>query len=140
MSFWCVFKDMNRHLHVFFHLWNNLFWVCLFSKILKIQKWASENPKFCQNYQKSTNVCFCDNSFDKSLVLVLKFIVAVRLFLRKWQYFEFEKKKLIKKKQLLNYFGKAAPGILFFYSPKQKKKYPKKGRTFFIFRNFHCRV
>ena len=29
----------------------------------------------------------------------------------------------------------------FFYSlPKREKKYPKKWTTFFIFRNFHCRV
>ena len=63
----------------------------------KIQNLA-KNQKFCQNHQKSTNIGFCDNSFNKSLVLILKYTVCkcydgVRLLLRKWDNFEFEKKK-----------------------------------------------
>ena len=35
-----------------------------------------KNHKFCQNHQKLTNVGFCDNSFNKSLVLILKYTVC----------------------------------------------------------------
>ena len=44
-----------------------MFWVCLFSKILKTHKWASESPKL-------TNVGFGNNSFYKSFGLVLKLL------------------------------------------------------------------
>ena len=37
----------------------------------KAQIW----PKF-ENYQKLTNVGFCDNFFDRSLVLILKYTVC----------------------------------------------------------------
>ena len=80
LSFWCVVKDMNRNLHAFFYLMKKkIFWVYLFPTILNIQKWASENLKFGQKSKdlpKSSNVGFCDNSFDKSWVLILKLTVC----------------------------------------------------------------
>ena len=54
-----------------------MFWlVCLFPTIFKTRKWASENAKVGQNHQKSTNFVFCDNSIDKSLALILKYMVC----------------------------------------------------------------
>ena len=31
---------------------------------------------FCQNHQKSTNGCFCDDSIIRSLVVILKYVVC----------------------------------------------------------------
>ena len=42
----------------------------------KPQIWQKKNRKFCPNHQKSTNIGFCDNSFDRSLVLILKYTVC----------------------------------------------------------------
>ena len=68
-----------------------------FLTILKIHKWATENPKFYQNHQKSTNVGFCDNSVDRSLVFILKHIVCeiygYATGFKEIRQFEFEKKK-----------------------------------------------
>ena len=36
----------------------------------------AKNRKFCQNHQKTTNVGFCDNSFDRSLDMILKYTVS----------------------------------------------------------------
>ena len=63
----------------------------------KLKIWK-KNRKFWQNYQKPTNVGFCDNSFNRSLDLILKYIVCnfhgCTTVLRKWGYFEFKKNKL----------------------------------------------
>ena len=39
------------------------------------QIWWNIDFFFCQNYYKETNVGFCDNSIDRSLGLILKYIV-----------------------------------------------------------------
>ena len=73
--FWCIVKDMNSNLHVFFYLIKNNC-VCLFPTILTIHKWALEKPKFGKKLKilsKSTNVGFCGNFYNKSLVLMLNY-------------------------------------------------------------------
>ena len=73
-TIYCVGLRSRTHLNKFFYEF-----VC-FSTILKVHKWTSENPnlaqnrRFCQNYQKSINVGFCDNSINRSLVLILKYM------------------------------------------------------------------
>ena len=83
----------------------------------KLQIWV-KNQKVCQNHQKSTNVVFfCDNSFDKSLVLILKYSLCVNFMIVRplctiSQYFEFEKKKKIAKNCHFSLFF----AIVFFFS------------------------
>ena len=56
--------------------------ISTFPRFLKPHKWASKSSKFSQKSNflpkssKSTNVGFCANSFDKSLVLILKYTVC----------------------------------------------------------------
>jgi hypothetical protein len=80
--------------------------LCLLKK-LKCPN-LGENRKFYQNYETSTNVSFCDKSYDGSLVEILKYLVyevyGCTTHLRKWEYFEFERKK----KQLNVFFSLGA--------------------------------
>ena len=70
------FKRIWIVIYMYFSTWwkKMFFWVCLFPTILKTNRWASKNSEFVQNHQNSTNVS--DNSFDKSLVLILKYTVC----------------------------------------------------------------
>ena len=60
---------------------------------------SAKNRKFCQNHQKSTNVGFCDSSFNKSLVLILRYFFfkvydCRSLFDEKMTIFWIRKKKI----------------------------------------------
>ena len=72
LSIWRVVKDMKRHLHKLFSVEKFIFWVCLFPRILKSQKWASKNENLGKitNFAKinKINVGFCDKSCDCSVV------------------------------------------------------------------------
>ena len=45
----------------------------------KLQIWP-KIKKICQNHQKSTNISFCDNSFDRCLVLILKYTYFCKFY------------------------------------------------------------
>ena len=65
----------------------------------------AKNWKFCQNHQKTTNVGFCDNSFDRSLDIILKYTVS-ELFDRKTYFDEITVFWIWKKKKKKNEINK----------------------------------
>ena len=83
LSFWCVIKDMNRNLHAFFYLMKKklLFLNLFVSYDFRNSKMILGKPQICPKIEnvakiiKIINVGFCDNSFNKSLFLILKYTV-----------------------------------------------------------------
>ena len=112
LAFWCVFKDIEHNFHKFVCFKKKCFFefVCFprFQNSINDPRKPpnlTKNRKFCQNHQKTTNVGFCDNSFDGSLDMnhmILKYTVS-EFFNRKTYFDEITvfwiwKKKKKKKK------------------------------------------
>ena len=116
LAFWCVFKDIEHNFHKFVCFKKKFFFefVCFprFQNSINDPRKPpnlTKNRKFCQNHQKTTNVGFCDNSFDRSLDMILKYTVS-ELFNRKtyfdeitvfWIWKKKKKKKMRKISKLL---------------------------------------
>ena len=72
LAFWCVFKDIEHYFHEFVCFKKKIFleFVCFprFQNSINDPRKhpnLAKNRKFCQNHQTTTNVGFCDNSFDQ---------------------------------------------------------------------------
>ena len=113
LAFWCVFKDIEHYFHEFVCFKKKFFFefVCFprFQNSINDPRKhpnLAKNRKFCQNHQKTTNVGFCDNSFDRSLDMILKYTVS-EFFDRKTYFDEitvfwiWKKKKMRKISKLL---------------------------------------
>jgi hypothetical protein len=78
LLFWCAVKNMNRNLHASFYLMNKVFLSLSVSHDFKTLQMSLGKHQIWPKIKKidNINVGFCVNSFDKSLVVSLKYTVC----------------------------------------------------------------